>query len=445
MEFCLVVPDVCIPKVLLEDLSHCPEIFPSFLQILYCFHFLYRSNFGGLHFLSIYTLFLVQALSIVIFESPKLKHQRTIQIQDNQSFLKARPNSRTFQGLFSSPRSNHLFTMASEIRTRLLILSDTHGADFGPDERPLQRADVAIHCGDLTDGSKLDEFRTALKLLKSIDAPLKLAIAGNHDFTLDASAFNQKIADASPPLDPTLVTKEYGVPGQVKQMFEDAKDAGIVLLEEGTHRFTLANGALLTVYASPYTPALGAWGFQYHPNNGRDFAIGQGVDIAITHGPPKGIMDYTYGRERAGCPDLFAAIAKSKPRVHCFGHIHEGWGATLVKWRESQPGSNIDERPSHFTAIENDNTVLIEKLARLKPAKYDSPEDTRVKTRKLEQIKRDRCWITSHCGDDEHPLVYGERTLFVNAAVSGCDEEDDVIQKPWLVDIGLPSASGRSL
>ena len=46
----------------------------------------------------------------------------------------------------------------------------------------LPKADVAIHCGDLTDGSLLEEFRGAIRLLRDIDAPLKLVIAGNHDF-----------------------------------------------------------------------------------------------------------------------------------------------------------------------------------------------------------------------------------------------------------------------
>lgn len=124
--------------------------------------------------------------------------------------------------------------------------------NFGPEDMPLQRADIAIHCGDLTDGSKLEEFRT----------PLKLAIAGNHDFTMDIPAFKKIVAEATPPLDPELVAKEFGIPGEARQLFEEAKDAGIMLLDEGTHRFTHENGALLTVYASPYTPALGAWGFQ---------------------------------------------------------------------------------------------------------------------------------------------------------------------------------------
>ena len=94
------------------------------------------------------------------------------------------------------------------IKTRLLILSDTHGMNFSPANQPLQRADVAIHCGDLTDGSKLEEFRAAIRLLKGTDAPLKLAIAGNHDFTMDIPAFEQKVAEATPLLDPALFAKE---------------------------------------------------------------------------------------------------------------------------------------------------------------------------------------------------------------------------------------------
>ncbi len=110
--------------------------------------------------------------------------------------------------------------MDSKIKTRLLILSDTHCMDFNPADRPLQRADVAIHCGDLTDGSKLEEFRTAIQLLKDINVPLKLAIAGNHDFTMDVPAFEKKVAEATPPLDLELVAKEYGALGEARQLFE---------------------------------------------------------------------------------------------------------------------------------------------------------------------------------------------------------------------------------
>jgi predicted phosphodiesterase len=323
--------------------------------------------------------------------------------------------------------------MASTIKTRFIILSDTHGIDFSPNSRPLQCADVAIHCGDLTDGSKLEEFRTAIHLLKEIKAPLKLAIAGNHDFTMDFSAFKDKVAEATPPPDLELVAKEYGTLGEARRLFKEVEAMGIILLDEGTHKFTLENGALLTVYASPYTPALGAWGFQYHPDQGHEFLVDSGVDIVITHGPPKGIMDYTHGGERAGCPDLFAAVARAKPRVHCFGHIHEGWGAKLVTWRD-----RYDEQPTHFTAIDNGRSLLIEKLAGLEPSRFDSPEDVEQKLKKVERYNQDRCCATSHCVGDEYPLEYGGQTLFVNASVS--DSGGLPVQKPWLVDVELPRA-----
>ena len=84
-------------------------------------------------------------------------------------------------------------------------------------------------------------------------------------------------------------------------MLEDVRDEGIVFLDEGTHRYTLKNGASLTVYASPYTPALGQWGCQYHPDQEHSFDSEKGTDVVITHGPPRGVLDYTYARERGEC------------------------------------------------------------------------------------------------------------------------------------------------
>lgn len=317
------------------------------------------------------------------------------------------------------------------VKTRLLIISDTHGMDLDLADIPFQRADVAIHCGDLTDGSKLNEFRTTIKILKDIDAPLKLAIAGNHDFTLDDVAFEKKVVEAVPPLDPELVAKEYGTIGEAKKIFEDAKEAGIILLDEGTHHFTLQNGARLTVYASPYTPALGAWGFQYPSERGHNFSIEKGVDIVMTHGPPKGILDYTYGRERAGCADLFAVVAHARPQLHCFGHIHEGWGAKLVTWRDT-----YGERPTHFTAIDNSSSHVIETLASLEPSRFDTKAAAQ-KLKRLEHYKLARCCHTSHCTGDEYP-INNEQTLFVNASIQGSGGL--LTQRPWLVDIELRRA-----
>lgn len=311
----------------------------------------------------------------------------------------------------------------TKVKTRFLILSDTHGmtlADF-----KLPKADVAIHCGDLTDGSKLEEFRTALCLLKEIDAPLKLVIAGNHDFTLDAPVFQQKVDDLTRfvDVDPDLVNKEYGDHSQVRQLFEEQAEAsGIVLLDEGIHHFILDNRASLTVYASPWTPSLGGdWGFQYHPEQGHNFVIDEAVDIIMTHGPPRGIMDYTDSRQRAGCSSLFGTVVHARPQLHCFGHIHEGWGAKLITWRDE-----VSESPSHFADIDNERSVLVEKLSGLKKLQLDTTHQW--------------CYSTSHCSGDENPIDHGQQTLFVNASIMGNDE-DYPVQLPWLVEIELRKAA----
>lgn len=318
--------------------------------------------------------------------------------------------------------------MTNNIKTRILILSDTHGHAIPAREMPLQEVDVAIHCGDLTDGSKMDEYRGAIAMLKEVRAPLKLVIPGNHDFSMDELALRAKIQDAGLEAEADLVAREYGPP---IELFESARAAGIVLLEEGTHEFELQNGAKLTVYASPYTPSLGAWGFQYHPDVGHTFDIKQGTDIVLTHGPPKGIMDFIYGKERAGCHHLFKAIAAAKPKIHCFGHIHEGWGARLVKWKASGTPN-----PTHLTAIDNQDSVSIQKLADLREMVNEDSERQTRRRECLQQQYQLKCAATSHCADDEHPLEPGKHTLFVNASI---ESSEAFLQRPWLVDIELPA------
>jgi hypothetical protein len=301
-------------------------------------------------------------------------------------------------------------TTSPNIKTRFLVLSDTHGLDSLPEFLSGQYADVAIHCGDLTTESKLEEYRASIRLLQGVNAPLKLVIAGNHDFTMDIPAFKKKVAEAQPALDLDLVEKVYGCYGDAGRILDEA--SGITFLDEGTHSFRLENGASLTVYASPYTPSLGSWGFQYNPDHGHDFSI-HNVDVAMTHGPPKGILDYTYSGERAGCPYLFGAISRARPRMHCFGHIHEGWGAKLVSWRQK-----TSEKPSHLIDIDNGRSVLIDKLSTLTSKSLS---------------------VTSHCSGDSTQLEYGSQTLFVNASIEGAG--DLPVQPPWLVKLELPLAS----
>jgi predicted phosphodiesterase len=82
--------------------------------------------------------------------------------------------------------------MAGTVTTRFIIISDTHDYQFddavavsGQFFRPVPKADVLLHCGDLTQIGDLHAFKKCLEMMKSIPAELKLVIAGNHDLSLD--------------------------------------------------------------------------------------------------------------------------------------------------------------------------------------------------------------------------------------------------------------------
>ena len=52
----------------------------------------------------------------------------------------------------------------------------------------------------------------------------------------------------------------------------------------------------------------------------------EGVDVLITHGAPKGILDTINGGP-VGCPVLLRKVQSLRPRLHIFGHVHCQGGA----------------------------------------------------------------------------------------------------------------------
>ena len=324
------------------------------------------------------------------------------------------------------------------IKSRIPVISDTHGDDLI--HKPTTGTyDVAIHCGDLTEESKLDEFRASLNTMLAIKAPLKLIIAGNHDFSLDPPVLATKLADNTTASDADLIKRTYGASGEARALFDSdlAKAAGVVFLDEGNRTFTLANGASLAVYASPYTASKTCtWGFQYRPSDDHAWDIKPNTDIAITHSPPHGVLDYTDSKTRAGSPSLFAAVAKAKPKMHCFGHIHEAWGAKVVGWRPRDTENTETEFGSaalltHFTAIDNDRSTLIESLASLRSGKFDTAESSAEKAARRERYDEHGCCTVAQA-------LENDQTLFVNAAVEGPSE--GVQQWPWAVELELPAS-----
>lgn len=158
--------------------------------------------------------------------------------------------------------------LQSTITMKFLVISGTHNFEFDsstatshPLQLPTPKADVLLHCGDLTHCGGVSSFKKALKMLGSIDAELKLIIPGNHDLELDKQYWEAQIdSDGNPedPEDHLLAIRVMTGPL--------ATEAGVIYLNEGTHSFTLRSGATFSIYVSPYTPAFCDWAFSYAHN-----------------------------------------------------------------------------------------------------------------------------------------------------------------------------------
>jgi len=195
------------------------------------------------------------------------------------------------------------------MKTSFLVLSDTHGKARLPQPLPEDiSVDVVLHCGDLSECGELRDYQNTISLLSTITAPLKLIISGNHDLTLDGEFWSKNSSALGADLH-----------RQSRELWtgKEAKDEGIIFLEDGFHEFTLKSGVKLRVYANSATPnnfGVQEWasGYpsvedRYNPRGkgvsyGRctttpqtEIAEGVEIDIMITHGPPKYRLDRTSG------------------------------------------------------------------------------------------------------------------------------------------------------
>ncbi|PRP91216.1 Calcineurin-like phosphoesterase superfamily domain protein [Enhygromyxa salina] len=175
---------------------------------------------------------------------------------------------------------------------RLVIISDTHGFH----EIVVPPGDVLIHGGDGCKTGTLDEARQWGAFLDAQPHAHKIAIAGNHDRCFEADL------DAAR--------------AQLPSKLEFLHDSGCEL--DGVR-----------YWGAPWQPWFLSWAFNLPrgPELGQKWAlIPDNTDVLVTHGPPHGILDRTYAGEPVGCEELRAAVARVRPRVHVFGHIHEGYG-----------------------------------------------------------------------------------------------------------------------
>ncbi|CAG7932937.1 unnamed protein product [Penicillium olsonii] len=184
----------------------------------------------------------------------------------------------------------------------IVCISDTHN-----NQPSVPNGDILIHAGDLTQSGSFQELQNALAWLRSLPHPIKIAIAGNHELLLDSR------------YDDTVGTSASDRP---KLDWGD-----IIYLENEEVAVTCLNGRQLRVYGSPYSVRHGNWAFQYQLT--QDIWTGSvpdGIDVLITHGPPLAHLDLL----KLGCPRLLQTLWRVWPKLHVFGHVHEGSGTDLV-------------------------------------------------------------------------------------------------------------------
>lgn len=194
----------------------------------------------------------------------------------------------------------------------VVCISDTHNS-----QPQLPYADILIHAGDLTQSGSFTELKAALDWINRQPHPHKIVVAGNHDLLLDPACDDR--------------------PGARQASEERAKLSwgDIVYLQDSFTEITCGNDYKLRIYGSPMSSRHGNWAFQYPRSDGHDFWAGripQDTDILITHGPPRAHLDLL----NLGCPGLLAEIWRVKPRLHVFGHVHEGYGTETLEFNELQ-------------------------------------------------------------------------------------------------------------
>ncbi|KAF2002635.1 Metallo-dependent phosphatase [Amniculicola lignicola CBS 123094] len=316
--------------------------------------------------------------------------------------MEVSPLDRSRSSRSPTPPAKRSRATASTQPVRFLIISDTHGFELASHPE----CDVVLHCGDMTEDGSPASISGALESLAKIKAELKLCIAGNHEISLDKEYY----------------TSEGGSE-------KDSEKSGVTFLNEGTHEFTVESGASFTLYASPYTPKYGASAFQYEsredrynpptitPAWGKNVGnqvstIPEGIDIVMTHGPPQYILDRTGDGRNAGCEHLRRAIVRTRPRLHCFGHVHSGYGAQRIQY-----GSTIKNTGERDTITTLPPEWVGRNQAKRKGYACLSPGAA-------EAFKRDK-----------------NQTLTVNAAIM--DGNNEPKNMPWIVDLELacPSSS----
>lgn len=191
---------------------------------------------------------------------------------------------------------------------KIVAFSDTHGQH---EDITFPKGDVIVFAGDMCCWSSFQEVNKFFQFISKLDYKYKLVVGGNHD-----------------------------IPLEKERILIDIPDNVIYLKNNGVE----IDG--VKFWGSPITPTFFDWAFM--KDRGPDIAqhwqtIPNDTDVLITHGPPMDVLDLCKDGH-VGCYDLMERIKVVRPKVHIFGHIHEGAGQLEIDETRFINASILDGR-----------------------------------------------------------------------------------------------------
>jgi Icc-related predicted phosphoesterase len=199
---------------------------------------------------------------------------------------------------------------------RIIAISDTHSMHR---QLTIPECDVLIFAGDMCGMNVESEVVDFNNWLGEQPVKHRIVIAGNHDYPLYAfsCAWNRKVL------------------------------SNVIYLENSE---VVIDG--IKFWGSPITPTFMEWWFM--ANRGDAIKkywdmIPSDTNVLITHGPAYNILDLTElangdPGDHVGCFDLLQKIKQLEQlKLHCFGHIHSGYGIFKQEGIQFINASSCDE------------------------------------------------------------------------------------------------------
>jgi Icc-related predicted phosphoesterase len=201
---------------------------------------------------------------------------------------------------------------------RIVAIADTH--TYERKLRTVPDGDLLIHAGDMLRRGTLHELALFSAWLQTLPHTHKVVVAGNDD-----RCFLQDQDEAL-----------------------EILGSEVVYLQDNGH---IIHG--LRLWGSPWQPDYKDGAFNLPRGAAlRDkwALIPEGIDVLITHGPPRAIGDRSLSGS-IGCDDLRAAVHALHPILHLFGHVHGDGGfwreggvcfANVTTWSGRRPATVLD-------------------------------------------------------------------------------------------------------